>query len=257
MVAGPLRRSAVRDGAVEQQRVARREPVDRRRRDRPRWRRARRRAAPRRRRSRPPRATSGRRPSTRARASPLPSAHSSRTPGASGPLAGADDLGGLRPRQRPQRADRHVERAGDPLDRADARPREPALELAQERMREPGAAAERLQGQAPLVAQLTHTGPEARGRLIHAHLLTVRIAPSYSVLGWHASSTARRCRRTVFRGDWARIRDASCAASGPAPVAGASCAGAPGLYGCLDYEPRWDPPLAGGAGPTSARRRVV
>jgi hypothetical protein len=42
----------------------------------------------------------------------------------------------------PQRADRHAERLRDPLDGAHARPREPALELAQERMREPGLAAE-------------------------------------------------------------------------------------------------------------------
>ena len=36
-------------------------------------------------------------------------------------------------------------------------------------------------------------------------------------------------------------------------VAGASCAG---RVGSCDHEPRWDPPLAGGAGPTSARSRA-
>ncbi len=44
--------------------------------------------------------------------------------------------------RRPQVGDRHVQRGGDPLDRADARPGEPALDLREKRMREPGQAAE-------------------------------------------------------------------------------------------------------------------
>ena len=69
-------------------------------------------------------------------------------------------------------------------------------------------------------------------------------------------STARRCRRTCSGAMGAR----SATRRAPLSVPRRSPAHrAPGhrFYVGPDHEPRWDPPLAGGAGPTSARRRVV
>src|SRR5215217_6939386 len=75
------------------------------------------------------------------------------------------------PRRRPKRSDRDVEGLGDPFNGAHARPREPALELAEERMREVRLAAQRLQGQSAVAAELPHPrakhGDRVRRRLVH------------------------------------------------------------------------------------------
>jgi hypothetical protein len=71
-------------------------------------------------------------------------------------LVAPDDLRLLRARRRPQLADRHVQRAGDRLHGVHAGPRQPTLDLAQERVRQPRALAERLERQPALAPQRPH-----------------------------------------------------------------------------------------------------
>src|SRR4029077_16944356 len=87
-------------------------------------------------------------------------------------VAGAKHARGLLAWRGPQRAHRDVERAGDPLDRRHARPREPTLELAEERMRQPGLAAEALEREATVTPKLPDAGTQHDDR-VGGWLLTV------------------------------------------------------------------------------------
>ena len=66
----------------------------------------------------------------------------------------------------PQQPDRYAERTRDPLDRADAGSCETSLELAQEGVGEPGLVAELLERPSAFPAQRADPGAERRGRLV-------------------------------------------------------------------------------------------
>ena len=89
----------------------------------------------------------------------------------------------------PEQPHGDAEGAGDPLHGADARPRQPALELAQERVGEPGLAAEILQRPSAFLAQGAHAGAERRRCLVG---LVKHDFPEYRepVRGLHAPLTA-------------------------------------------------------------------
>ena len=93
-------------------------------------------------------------------------------------LVGADDadrvaLAG----RRPQVGDRDVQGGGDPLDRADARAGQPALDLAQEGMGETGEPAEPLERQPAFPAQRSHARAEVRLKTVGGRSATKHRLP--------------------------------------------------------------------------------
>jgi cysteine desulfurase/selenocysteine lyase len=78
-------------------------------------------------------------------------------------LVAADELHGLAlPGRRPQARDRDVQRGGNPLDRADARAGEAALDLAQKGVRQAGEATEALEREPPFAPQCADPRTESR-----------------------------------------------------------------------------------------------
>ena len=123
---------------------------------------------------------------------------------------------------------RYLERARDALHGADARPREPALELAQERMRQPGLAAEGLQREPAVAPQLAHACAEA-GRGVRG-----TVGLSCSTMFQSIGETRVACWRRRVPADsgpgrvWWRSSARRAPGSDRMQVAGASCAGSMG-----------------------------